>query len=193
MTNRHHLTPELIPIIRETLAPKYSGQISNLSYGGARLGDPMVDRIQGHISRLGMEEGIKVVVLVMGGNNLRPPPRGGNEEPNRVVARFARIIQFASHYPNIKLVISGLVPHIGLPVKYRERFIQCSKDLRSLCRASANATFFNPARFLTRKGQPIAEFWADDVHLSPLGAELRNAGDGKFPREFPRKFPGKFS
>ena len=154
-----------------SLGPKYSWFL-NYSESGATLTENRMAHFRRRIAELGGAAGQKVIIFLLGGNDLRPGPRGKNDGADVVVAKFAVLIEFAAQFKNIKLIISAIVPQLHQSDPQRQRFIDCTFGLRDLCALHDQATFFNLAKHLLYKGEPKSEFWADDVHLNDEGALL---------------------
>ena len=165
-TQWHHL-PGHIQTALQTLSPKFSGVLQNHSQGGASLTDQRMALFRELLAKLGNEAGVRVVVFLLGGNDLRE-----GDEPDVVVAKFAQLIEFAAQFLNLKLVISAIVPQQHQSDLDRSRFMKCTHELRSLCKLHPQATFFNLVRGLLYMGEPREEYWEDAIHLNRQGAQV---------------------
>ena len=115
----------------------------------------------------------QVIVVILGDNDLRPGRHGRRaKRPEELRPLVSNILQHCHRIPGCWVVFASLIPSIGHSNTTKESFIAFNRIMKEETDKFRFSSFCQFTRRLCVNGVLQPTYYTDDVHLSPIGAEI---------------------
>ena len=163
--DRHHL-PWFFDGIVWNFRSQYHWPPRNYSRGGKRMNRGVKDLIIRVAQQTSPAK--HHVILNLGTNNIR----NDGEYPEDLLPFFIEIAEELMVIPNCHLTLVSLVPSFALDLELKNEFWRLSQHFKAMAQIYTNVSWCNWVRRLYWNGELDPQCFEDDVHLSPMGAEI---------------------
>ena len=115
----------------------------------------------------------QVIMILLGDNDLRPGRHGRRaKRPEELRPLVSNILQHCHRIPGCWVVFASLIPSIGHSNTTKESFIAFNRIMKEETDKFRFSSFCQFTRRLCVNGVLQPTYYTDDVHLSPIGAEI---------------------